>query len=161
MAGNVQTSAQKPAQRYNAYERSDSFWGVTTTRRKQIERGEKERERESVAAPSVEKGDRKRGEREEDRGYDRGAGGGGCSFKPIAMVRPGVWQTLHSVSNNVNKRASILRFYRPALSIFDNALARARLCLAGVRGGGGGWRARQDQKRICTRRGPLERIADA
>lgn len=39
------------------------------------------------------------------------------------MARPGVRQTLHSVSNNVNKRASILRFYRPALSIFDNASA--------------------------------------
>lgn len=141
------------------------FGGVTTTRRKQIERGE--RERESVATPPVEKGDRKRGrEREKDRGYDRGAGGGGCSFKPIAMVRPSVWQTLHSVSNNVNKRASILRFYRPALSIFDNALARARLVaklpsrVVGVRGRGEGG-ARQDQKRICTRRDPLERIADS
>lgn len=38
-----------------------------------------------------------------------------------------MWQTLRSVSNNVNKRASILRFYRPALSVFDNAPARARL----------------------------------
>lgn len=40
------------------------------------------------------------------------------------MVCPGVRQTLRSVSNNVNKRASILRFYRPALSIFDNVPAR-------------------------------------
>lgn len=37
------------------------------------------------------------------------------------MARPGVRQTLHNISNNVNKRASILRFYRPVLSIFDNA----------------------------------------
>lgn len=41
------------------------------------------------------------------------------------MARPGVRRTLRSVSNNVNKRASILRFYRPALSIFDNAAGRA------------------------------------
>lgn len=41
------------------------FGGVTTTRRKQIERGG--RERESVATPSVEKGDRKRGRERERR----------------------------------------------------------------------------------------------
>lgn len=64
------------------------------------------------------------GRRREDRG-DRGAGGGGCSSKPIATARPGVRRTLRSVSNNVNKRASILRFYRPALSIFNNAAGRA------------------------------------
>lgn len=66
------------------------------------------------------------------------------------MVRPGVWQTLRSVSNNVNKRASILRFYRPALSIFDNAPARARLAakLPVAAACRGGWCARQDQKRI-------------
>lgn len=53
----------------------------------------------------------------------------GCSFKPIVMARPGVRQTLYSFSNNANKRASILRFYRPALSIFDNTLVgRAILC---------------------------------
>lgn len=72
-------------------------------------------------------------------GYDRGAGGGGCSSKPIAMARPGVRQTLHSVSNNVNKRASILRFYRPVLSIFDNAsrsLALAPLVAKPSRKGG-------------------------
>lgn len=63
---------------------------------------------------------------EDEGGYDRGIGGGGCSSKPIAMARPGVRQTLRSVSNNVNKRASILRFYRPALFICDNAAARAR-----------------------------------
>lgn len=96
-------------------------------------------------------------ERERERrtgGYDRGAGGGGCSFKPIAMVRPGVWQTLRSVSNNVNKRASILRFYRPALSIFDNAPARARDSRrnspVGVRGG---WRAYVRIKNESVRRG--------
>lgn len=66
-------------------------------------------------------------EAEDEGGYDRGTGGGGCSSKPIAMARPGVRQTLRSVSNNVNKRASILRFYRTALFICDNAPARARL----------------------------------
>lgn len=40
------------------------------------------------------------------------------------MARPGVRQTLSSVSNNAHKRASILRFYRSALSIFDNATNR-------------------------------------
>lgn len=57
------------------------------------------------------------------------------------MARPGVRQTLHSVSNNVNKRASILRFYRPVLSIFDNAsrsfarATRGETVPQGVRGG--------------------------
>lgn len=69
-----------------------------------------------ITALSAENSARGRG-----NGYDRGTGSEGCSFKPIATARPGVRQTLRSVSNNVNKRASILRFYRPALSIFDNA----------------------------------------
>lgn len=81
------------------------------------------------------------------------------------MVRPGVWQTLRNVSNNVNKRASILRFYRPALSIFDNAPARARLATKLPVGVREGWRARQDQKRIRMEGdvvgGPLKIIADA
>lgn len=61
------------------------------------------------------------------------------------MARPGVRQTLHSVSNNVNKRASILRFYRPALFIRDNAPVRAR----DSRGGA----ARGEQRR--TKFGPV------
>ena len=40
--------------------------------------------------------------------------------KPIVIARPGVRQTLNNSSNNAHKRASILRFYRLALSIFDN-----------------------------------------
>jgi len=53
------------------------------------------------------------------------------------MARPGVRRTLRNVSNNVNKRASILRFYRAALSVFDNAAGRARLVAKLPRGGGG------------------------
>ena len=47
-------------------------------------------------------------------------GTGECSLEPITVARPGVRQTLYSFSNNANKRASILRFYRVALSVFDN-----------------------------------------
>jgi len=52
------------------------------------------------------------------------------------MARPGVRRTLRSVSNNVNKRASILRFYRAALSVFDNAAGRAARGKTAPRGRG-------------------------
>jgi hypothetical protein len=54
------------------------------------------------------------------------------------MARPGVRRTLRSVSNNVNKRASILRFYRAALSVFDNAAGRAARGKTAPRGRGRG-----------------------
>jgi hypothetical protein len=41
------------------------------------------------------------------------------------MARPGVRQTLRSVSNNVNKRASILRFYRPGI-VYLRQCSRSR-----------------------------------
>lgn len=71
------------------------------------------------------------------RGRDaaRREGTGECSLEPITVARPGVRQTLYSFSNNANKRASILRFYRVALSIFDNGPASvraARGCLSSV-----------------------------
>lgn len=75
------------------------------------------------------------------------------------MAHPGVWQTLRSVSNNVNKRASILRFYRPALSIFDNAPARARLAAKLSVGEARTSGSKTDRGRRVG--GPLERIADA
>lgn len=66
--------------------------------------------------------------RERERGKERSAeekgrrrnGTGECSLEPITVARPGVRQTLYSFSNNANKRASILRFYRAVLSVFDN-----------------------------------------
>lgn len=44
-----------------------------------------DRGRESVAALSLERKATEKGRR--TGGYDRGVGGGGCSFKPIAMIR--------------------------------------------------------------------------
>lgn len=72
--------------------------------------------------------DEKSREGERERGKERSAeekgrrrnGTGECSLEPITVARPGVRQTLYSFSNNANKRASILRFYRAVLSVFDN-----------------------------------------
>lgn len=86
-------------------------------------KGARKRERMASAVMdgerSRERGERERAERGEEKGRRRN-GTGECSLEPITVARPGVRQTLYSFSNNANKRASILRFYRAVLSVFDN-----------------------------------------
>lgn len=78
------------------------------------------RKRERAAVMDGERSrERERVERGEEKGRRRN-GTGECSLEPITVARPGVRQTLYSFSNNANKRASILRFYRAVLSVFDN-----------------------------------------
>lgn len=81
-------------------------------------KGARKRERTASAVTDDERSREEEREREE-KGRRRN-GTGECSLEPITVARPGVRQTLYSFSNNANKRASILRFYRAVLSVFDN-----------------------------------------
>lgn len=91
-------------------------------------RGAKERER---GRESNQRGERRevQEKRERRRERENQNGTGECSLEPITVARPGVRQTLYSFSNNANKRASILRFYRTALSIFDNGHRRSGVAM--------------------------------